>query len=103
MPKNLEITYRATGGRIPVDLELHLQANGQAEIYVGSSYSIPVERVSRVGSFGGAAPEAEVAAIRAYLDQHDLLSGGGTSGQASQISPIAHSRLSMASGRRSLP
>src|SRR5687767_2744736 len=67
MADQFEITYRARGGQMPVDLEIHLGADGQAEVYVGTSFSIPIARVSRVGFFGGRAPTAEVNALSAFL------------------------------------
>ena len=87
MPDNFEITYRARGGQMPVDLEIHLAPNGQAEVYVGTSYSIPIARVSRVGTFGGRAPTAEVNALGAYLGEHDLLVRGGRHGEAAPNAP----------------
>lgn len=87
MSEHLEITYRARGGRMPVDLELHLGPGGQAEVYVGTSYSIPSTRVNRVGNFGGRAPTAEVNALGSYLDEHDLLTRGGSHGQATPDAP----------------
>src|SRR5687768_2218732 len=87
MPEQLEITYRARGGRLPVDLELDLGSDGQVELFLGSSYSIPLQRVSRIGRFGGRAPASEVIALRAYLEEHDLLARGGTIGQATPDAP----------------
>jgi hypothetical protein len=56
-------------------------------VFVGSSYSIPLARVSRVGFFGGRAPAAETEAIGAYLAKHDLLVRGGGFGQAAPDVP----------------
>lgn len=87
MPDQLEITYRARGGRFPVDLDLHLGSDGQARVYVGTTYSIPLARVSRVGVFSGLAPTAEVNALHTYFGEHDLLARGGSYGEWSPDSP----------------
>src|SRR5687768_13489554 len=87
MPDQLEISYRARDGRLPVDLDLHLGPDGQAQVYIGTSYSIPLARVSRVGTFSGPAPTAEVNALRTYLDGHDLLARGGSHGQWNPDAP----------------
>src|SRR3989337_2423786 len=67
MPGQLTIIYRASGGRPPVDLDLRLEADGNATVFIASSYSLPTERVSRVGTFGGPAPAENVEALRTYL------------------------------------
>jgi hypothetical protein len=87
MPEDLEIIYRARGGRQPVDLDLALGADGQATLFLGSSSSIPLQRVNRVGRFGGLAPAVEMAALGAYLDELDLLTRAGTYGEATPDSP----------------
>lgn len=87
MPEHVEITYRAGNGRPPVDLDLHLGPDGHAEVFVGTSYSIPLARVSRVGTFSGRPPAAEVHALDAYLVEHDLLARGGNYGQLMRDTP----------------
>jgi len=99
MAEQIEVTYRAAGGRPPVDLDLHLGADGQAEVFVGSSYSIPLARVSRVGFFGGRAPAAEVETIHAYLGERDLLARGGGFGRAAPDVPGRFLELAV-DGRR---
>jgi hypothetical protein len=90
MPELLEIAYRARGGRMAVDLDLRLGSDAQATLFVGNSYSIPLARVSRVGTFEGRAPAAEVDALRAYLAEHDVLARGGTHGQPSPDTPARY-------------
>lgn len=87
MPEHLEIIYRVRDGRPPVALDLDLGADGQATLFLGSSYSIPLQRVSRIGNFGGQAPAAEVSALSVYVSEHDLLARGGTLGQATPDAP----------------
>jgi hypothetical protein len=87
MPQQLAIIYRANGGRLLVDLELRVQASGQAEAFVGTSYSIPLERVNRVGRFAGQAPAEQIEALRTYVAQHNLLTRGGSHGQFSPDAP----------------
>jgi hypothetical protein len=88
MPEQIEVTYRAKGGRPPVDLDLHLGADGQASLFAGSSFSNPRANVSRVGTFGGPAPVADVAALVAYVAEHDLLARGGRFGRATPDMPL---------------
>src|SRR5262245_8161863 len=99
MPEQIEVTYRAGGGRPPVDLDLHLGADGQAGVFVGSSHAVPLARVGRVGFFGGRAPAAETEAIGAYLAGHDLLARGGGFGRAAPDVPGRFLELAV-DGRR---
>jgi hypothetical protein len=87
MAEQFEITYRVRDGRPPADLDLHLSPDGQAEVYVGTSTSIPLASVNRVGTFSGQAPVAELDALYAYLREHDLLARGASYGQLSPSTP----------------
>jgi hypothetical protein len=87
MPNQIEITYRARDGRPAVDLDLHLGPDEQTEVFVGTSTSIPLARLSRIGTFAGKAPSVEMGEIRAYLDEHDLLTRAGSIGQRSPEMP----------------
>jgi hypothetical protein len=87
MAEQFEITYRVRDGRPPADLDLHLSPDGQAEVYVGTSTSIPLASVNRVGTFSGQAPVAELDALHAYLREHDLLARGASYGQLSPSTP----------------
>ena len=90
MPQQLEIAYRASGARMHVDLDLHVGLDGHAELFLGSSYSIPLQRVSCVGEFGGPAPDAEMAALSALLDDADLTALGGQYGQPTPDTPLRY-------------
>ncbi|HET9456280.1 MAG TPA: hypothetical protein VFO78_02980 [Candidatus Limnocylindrales bacterium] len=48
-----ELRYGAVGGRRPIDLRLRLRLDGSAELYLGSSWSLPGRSVDTVGRFGG--------------------------------------------------
>ncbi len=56
---NYTIRYVVSGGYPPVDARLGIENNGQAELFIGSSWSLPVEEnreqpgSARVGVFGG--------------------------------------------------
>jgi hypothetical protein len=92
MPQQLEISYRASGGRLPVDLDLHLQPDGQTELFVGSSWSFPTKIINRVGFFGGSAPTTELTALRSFLASNDLHARAGSYGSPS---PDAINRVLM--------
>ncbi|MDZ4720995.1 MAG: hypothetical protein SH847_21255 [Roseiflexaceae bacterium] len=83
MPQQLEISYRASGGRMPVDIDLQLRPDGQAELFVGSSWSLPSKSLTRVGFFGGSAPATELAALRSFLADNNLHAHAGSYGQPS--------------------
>jgi len=87
MAEPFELTYRARDGRPPVNLNLHITADGHAELFIGTSTSIPVARVDRIGTFAGQAPANELQAIHDYLAKHDLVSRAGTFGQAGPGTP----------------
>lgn len=87
----MDIIYRVNGGMPATDLELHLSAGGDAELYLGTTHSITLSRVSRVGTFGGPAPKREAEAIRALLEAGELPGRGGSYGAAT--SPHAPSRF----------
>jgi hypothetical protein len=98
-PQRLALTYRATGGRLPVDLDLRLHDTGQAELFIGTSYAIPLERVNRVGAFAGAAPAAQIDALREYITRHNLLARGGSHGALDPDSPARQVTI-IADGRQ---
>jgi len=95
MPEQFEVTYRARGGRPPVDLDIHLGTDGRAELFVGSSYSLPRATVNRIGTFGGPVPAADVAALVAYAAEHDLLARGEQPGQATPDVPLRFLELNV--------
>ena len=95
MTESFEITYRARGSRPSVDLDLHVGADGQTEVFVGSSTSIPLARVSRIGTFAGKAPTAELEAIRAYLNEHKLADRAGNYGAVAPSTPNRYLELTV--------
>ena len=79
--QNFEIQYNASGGQPPVAMTLHIAASGQAELYLGSSWSVPQAGSDKIGYFGGPVDDAAWSQLNAYLNDHDFLarSGGAAS------------------------
>jgi hypothetical protein len=87
MTDAITLTYRATGGRPPVDLEVLVCAPSRVDVRIGTSFSVPIERVSRVGSFGSTAPAARLAAVHGAVLDGSLLDRNGAYGQWSPEAP----------------
>ena len=95
MSDQLAVTYRARNGRPPANLELQLSPSGETTVFLGTSFSLPGERSSRVGCFAGPAPEPLRAELLAYVERNDLLGRGGTFGQPSPSVPGRFAELKL--------
>jgi hypothetical protein len=74
---NFEIQYNASGGQPPVAMTLHIAPDGQADLYLGSSWSVPQGGSDKVGFFGGPVDAAAWAGLNTYLTDHNFLTRAG--------------------------
>jgi hypothetical protein len=58
-------------------MNLHITATGQADLYLGSSWSVPQAGSDKVGFFGGPVDDVVLARLNAYLSQHNFLNRSG--------------------------
>ena len=73
-----ELNYTAAGGRPYVQTALHISPTGQAELYLGSSWSLPPGDLDTVGFFGGEVPAETWHNLQAYLTAENMLAHQGT-------------------------
>lgn len=69
---NFDIRYDASGGRPPITANLQISESGQAELYLGSSWSLP-SGTDTVGFFAGQLSAAQLEALNKHLSENEFL------------------------------
>ena len=85
---NFDIKYGASGGRPPIRADLHISETGYAELYLGSSWSLPAG-TDTIGFFGGQIPPDKLDTLNKSLAQHGFID---KSSGPSPSSPDANTR-----------
>lgn len=73
-----ELSYTAAGGRPFVQTMLHISPAGQAELYLGSSWSLPLGNLDTVGFFAGQVPTNSWHSLQTYLTTENVLAHPGS-------------------------
>jgi hypothetical protein len=83
LSSKFEIHYSVSGGEPFVDASLHIDPSGQAEMYLGSSWSLPPGEPERVGFFNGSISADDYTKLASILAQENIFTQPGAETTAS--------------------
>jgi len=90
-----EIVYGVSGGQPPVSASLQISPSGQADLFLGSSWSLPTG-TDQIGFFSGQVAAEKLSDLNKHLIRHNFLSRSDDPTPTAPDSAVRHLHLHQA-------